>query len=42
MKLTITIGLLLIGHFTCGQDRIQKNDQFTNSLFKREKSMEMF
>ena len=37
MKLTIAIGLLLIGHFTFGQDRIQKIDSILNSLYSKEK-----
>ena len=37
MKLTITIGLLLIGYFTFGQDRIQKIDSLLNSLYSKEK-----
>ena len=37
MKLTITIGLLLIGHLTFGQNRIQKIDSLLNSLYSKEK-----
>ncbi|MCL9805471.1 serine hydrolase [Flavobacterium amniphilum] len=37
MKLTITIGLLLIGHLTFGQDRIQKIDSLLHSLYSQEK-----
>jgi len=37
MKLTITIALLLIGHLTFGQDRIQKIDSLLNSLYSKEK-----
>lgn len=37
MKLTITIGLLLIAHLTIGQDRIQKIDSLLNSLYSKEK-----
>lgn len=37
MKLTIALGLLLIGHFTFGQDRIQKIDSLLNSLYSQDK-----
>ena len=37
MKLTITIGLLLIVYITFGQDRIQKIDSLLNSLYSKEK-----
>jgi CubicO group peptidase (beta-lactamase class C family) len=37
MKLAITIALLLIGHLTFGQDRIQKIDSLLNSLYSKEK-----
>ncbi|MBL0735371.1 serine hydrolase [Flavobacterium sp. GN10] len=37
MKLTITIGLLLIGYLTFGQGRIQKIDSLLNSLYSQEK-----
>ncbi|MDQ6527686.1 serine hydrolase [Flavobacterium sp. LHD-85] len=37
MKLTITIGLLLIAHLTFGQDRTQKIDSLLNSLYSKEK-----
>ena len=37
MKLTTTIGLLLIGLLAFGQDRIQKIDSLLNSLYSKEK-----
>jgi CubicO group peptidase (beta-lactamase class C family) len=37
MKLTTTIGLLLIGHLAFGQDRIKKIDSLLNSLYSKGK-----
>lgn len=37
MKLTTTIGLILIGYLAFGQSRIQKIDSLLNSLYSKEK-----